>query len=138
MRLKPTSCRLKKIHKGKIIMDQTKAEGMSALVVFLAHKDEIKSKLEAGYSCRQVHALISSQLVAALTYRHFLRLCDRYLPNSSQRKKHKPSEAKDTVTHSHSEHKSRTPVITFKEVPKINQMSISTIGKDYLLERARD
>lgn len=117
-------------------METIEVESKSALVSFLSHKEEIRDLLEAGHSCRWIHQKLSAEQRLPLTYRHFLRLCEKFLAGSSPRKKY-GSKAPQSDS-SHGEHERKGPLMNFEKDERKSPESwnISTIGKDYLLKPA--
>ena len=111
-------------------------ESKSPLVSFLSHKEEIRALLQAGHSGLWIHQKLSGDDSLPLTYRHFLRLCEKFLAGASPRKKYGSKAPQSDA--SHGEHAKKGPLMNFEreERKTTESWNISTIGKEYLLKTA--
>lgn len=111
-------------------------------IQFISQKDAIKALLDQGYPMTVVWRGLKAQGVFDAKYDQFAAYVRKFIRldqgNKSQGS-HPPKPSNSSAQHSQSEHAAKGPRIAFeREEKKINDWNISTIGKEYLLEKASD
>lgn len=99
-------------------------------IEFLTVKLLVQEMMEKGHTKKNIWKALTDSGSIAMSYSQFTRY-------TSQPRHEKVKPNPRTEEPSQNGVAKRKPIIAFQEDEKITQMSISTIGKEYLLEPAR-